>query len=116
MQDMNWVISELLSTARFCDKSILFTTRLSLDMIFSFFAAPRHRELLGPGSDSTRRCHLRHSYGRAGSLTHSAGPGMEPGSQHSQDAANPVPPLRELPHVNIFNNSQLSKWARQGSQ
>ena len=47
-------------------------------------------------SGPSHRCTLSHSGSNAGSLSHCAGMEMEPASQHSQDAANPVAPQREL--------------------
>ena len=53
----------------------------------------------GQGSDPSYSCNLSHSCGNAGSLTHCAGLGMEPASQCTQDATNPVGPQRELPEL-----------------
>ena len=63
---------------------------------FFFLATPRYMEFPGQGSDPNRNCRLRHSCGNTGSLTHCARSGVEPASQRSQDAANPVTPQREL--------------------
>ena len=52
--------------------------------------------LHGKGSDSSRSCDLNHRRGKAGSLTHHMGPGIQPESQHSPDAADPVVPQWEL--------------------
>ena len=55
------------------------------------YLPPRwHLEFLGQGSDPNCNFSLSHSCGNAGSLTHCAGPGSEPASQGSQDAASPV--------------------------
>ena len=53
-------------------------------------------ELPGQGSDLSHSCDLSHSYGNARSLTHHAAPGIEPSSQRSQDATDPIVPQREL--------------------
>ena len=60
--------------------------------------SPQAYEAPSPGirSDLSCSCDLSHSYGNAGSLTHCAGLGLEPTSQPSQDAANPVVPQQEL--------------------
>ena len=55
---------------------------------FFFLVAPWYTELPGQGSDL--------SSSHAGSLTHCAGLGIEPTSQHPQDTANPFSPQREL--------------------
>ena len=53
-------------------------------------------ELLGQGSDLSHGSDLSRSWGNTGSLTHCARLGIEPVSQHSQDAANPTAPEQEL--------------------
>ena len=53
---------------------------------FWFLAALRHLEFPGQGSDLSHICDLSCSCGNARSLTHCTGPGIEPASQHSQDA------------------------------
>ena len=55
-------------------------------------------ELPDQGSDLSRSCHLSHSCSNTGSLTHCAGPGIEPATQCSQDATDPIVPQWELPH------------------
>ena len=45
---------------------------------FSFLAALWHMEFLGQGSNLSWSCDLYHSCGNARSLTHCAGPGIEP--------------------------------------
>ena len=57
-------------------------------------------EFPGQGSDPSHSCDL--SCGNAGSLTHSAGPGMEPASQGSQDATDPVVPQQRSPDLCLF--------------
>ena len=52
---------------------------------FSYLATPRHMEVPGRGSDLG--CH---SCSSAGSLTHSARLGIEPVSQHTKDASDPI--------------------------
>ena len=53
-------------------------------------------EFLGQGSDLNHSCSLCYSCGNTGSLTHSAGLGVESPSDHSRDAANPVVQQWEL--------------------
>ena len=53
-------------------------------------------ELPDQGSDPSHSCNLSHSCRNTGSLTHCAGLGIEPASQYSQDAADPVAPQWEL--------------------
>ena len=53
-------------------------------------------KFLGQGSDLSCSCDLSRSSGITGSLTHYDGPGIEPVSQSSQDAVDPVVPQREL--------------------
>ena len=63
---------------------------------FHFLPPPWHMELPGQGSDPSRSCDLSRSYSNMGFLTHCAGSRPEPVSQHSQDAADPIAPQREL--------------------
>ena len=63
---------------------------------FSFLAAPRHMELPGQGSDPSHSHNQSHSCGNTGSFTHCAGPGIEPASRCSREAADPAAPQREL--------------------
>ena len=53
-------------------------------------------EFLGQGSDLSHHCNLSCNCRNARSLTHCAGLGIEPASQDSQDAADPVAPWQEL--------------------
>ena len=53
-----------------------------------FLATLRHMDLLGQESDLSYSHNLSHSCGNAGS-------GIEPMSQGSQDAANPIAPQQE---------------------
>ena len=55
-----------------------------------FSAAPWQTEFPGQGSDPSYSCDLYCSCGNARSLTHYAGLGMEPVSQCSQEAADPI--------------------------
>ena len=57
---------------------------------FSFLATSRHVEFLAQGSGQSCSCNLSHSCSNAGSLIHSAGPGIKHVSQRSQDAADPI--------------------------
>ena len=54
---------------------------------FSFLATPRFLEFPGQGSDPSHSRNLSRRCGNAGSLTHCAWPGIEPVTQHFQDAA-----------------------------
>ena len=65
-------------------------------------AVPWHMEFPDHGSDPSRSHDLCHSCASPGSLTHCAGPGMEPASQGSQDTTDPVAPQRELPTLFHF--------------
>ena len=53
-------------------------------------------EFPGQGSDPSSSFDLSCSCDNTGSLTHCPGPGIEPGSQCSQDATNPIAPQWEL--------------------
>ena len=59
-------------------------------------AVPRHMEFLGQGSDPRRSCDIHWSCGNARSLTHYAGPGIEPASQCSRDILIPLRHSRDL--------------------
>ena len=67
-----------------------------LFIYFFFLAAPRHIAFLGQGSDPSHSCNLSQIFGNARYLSRCARPGIEPSSQCSQDAANPVAPQQEL--------------------
>ena len=53
-------------------------------------------EFLGQGSDPSHSRDLSHSCGNAGSLTHCAGPTIEPVSQSSQDTTDAITTKQEL--------------------
>ena len=53
-------------------------------------------EFLGQGLDPCLNCDLHCSCGNSGSLIYCAGPGIEPASQHSQDATDSVVPQQDL--------------------
>ena len=65
-------------------------------VLFSFLATLWHMELPGQGSDLSRSHNLSHGCGNARSLTHCARPGIEPASQGSQDATDPIAPQQEI--------------------
>ena len=65
-------------------------------MSFHFLGVLWHMEFLGQGSDLSCSCDLSHSYGSVGSLAQYARLGIEPVSQHSQDASDPIGPRQEL--------------------
>ena len=69
---------------------------------FFFLAFLWHMQLPGQGSDLRHRCDLSLSCGNARSLTYCAGLGMEPVSQHSQDATYPIVPQGELQVLSSF--------------
>ena len=55
-----------------------------------------HMEFPGQKSEWSHSCDLLHSCGDAGSLTHCAGPGIEPAFWSCKDMANPTAPQQEL--------------------
>ena len=59
---------------------------------FVFLTILRLMEFPGQGADPSHSFDLSCSYSNAGSLIYFAGLGIEPASQHSQDATNPVVP------------------------
>ena len=62
-----------------------------------FFWATLHpMELLGQRSDPSRSFNLHHNCGNAGSLTYCAKLGIQPASQCSRDASDPVVPPRKF--------------------
>ena len=74
-----------------------------------FFGCPSNMEFLGQGSDLSHSCNLSCCYSTR-ALNHCAGLGIEPVSQSSQDAADPVAPQRELQWLAFFlslKNSSL---------
>lgn len=64
---------------------------------YKFLATMRHLELVGQGSDLSHGRRLRLSCGNAVSLTHRAQGRIDPKSQCSQNAANPIVLQWELP-------------------
>ena len=67
-------------------------------------ATPQHMEFPGQGSDPSHNCNLWGSCSDTRSLTHYAGQGIEPASQRSRDAANPVAPQQKLQDQNLFKS------------
>ena len=61
-----------------------------------FLASLRYMEFPGQGSDLNFCCYLGYSCSNARSLTHCAEPGIEPVSQCSQEAADPIAIQQEL--------------------
>ena len=59
-------------------------------LLLSFLAALRHVEFLDQGSDQSCSFNLSLGCGNARFLAHCAWPGMEPLSQRSQDAIDPI--------------------------
>ena len=68
----------------------------AIRLFFSILATPQHMEFPGQGSHLSCSWTLSCSWGNAGSLTHYAGPGIEPASQCSRDTTNPIGPQWEL--------------------
>ena len=64
--------------------------------VFSFLATLWHMEFLGQGSDPSPSLGLSCGCGNAGSSTHCAGPGVEPATQSSPKATDPIAPQWEL--------------------
>ena len=63
---------------------------------FPFFGRPAAMAFPGQGSDQSHSFHLGRNFSDTRSLTHCAGPGIEPGCQRFHDAANSTMPQREL--------------------
>ena len=82
----------LISTVQRSDSVI---HSFSYSSLFSVVAAPWHMEFPSQRSDPSHRRDLSNT----GSLTHGARPGIEPASQRSQDAADPIAPQQEGLHV-----------------
>ena len=64
--------------------------------LLAFLAALWHVAFLGQGSDPSISCNLCHNCGNTRFLTHCAGLGIEPVSQCSRDATDPIVPQWEL--------------------
>ena len=75
---------------------------LQICIYICILASLQHMEFPGQGSYPSCTCDLHHSCGNAGSLTHCARPGIDPVSQHSRAAADPVMPQQELQIVCSF--------------
>lgn len=78
-------------------RRLCLTLKLAFSL-FSFLAVLRHVEFPGQGSDLSRSCHVGHSWGSSGSLTHCAKPGIEPvpGCCRHDTTAGPVGPEQKL--------------------
>lgn len=76
--------SPLLTEPMVVGKQPLSQTFLNLFLFFSFLATPRHMEFPWPGVRSEPQLQLKLQLGNTRSLTHCAGPGIEPVSQHSR--------------------------------
>ena len=78
--------------------------------VFSFLLSIlRHREVLAQGPDPSHSRDLHCSCGSAGSqCTHSTGPGSEPSSQCSRNAANPAVPQWALHNQVFFRGAQVA--------
>ena len=84
------------STLKRENGTITFTCMFFLSFLFFFFGHPWHMEFLGQGSDLNCSRDWSRSSCNARSLTHYAGPGLKPVSQHSHDTADPFAPQQEL--------------------
>ena len=67
-----------------------------ISLIFSVFAFLQHMDFLGLGSDPSHSHDLSWNCNNTTSLTHCAGPGIKPVTQHSQDATDSIAPQQEL--------------------
>ena len=103
-------ISQIGKKKNFPDESKRNQEVKNFQFFFFFFSAPWHMELLSQGSDWSCSCELSRNCSNTGFLTHCAGLGITPKSQHSQDTADPVMPQWELPKtLSIFNVWLLTK-------
>ena len=75
--------------------------------LFIYLAVLRHMEFPRQLSDLSGSCNLRCSCSNGRYSTHCAGPGMEPVSQHSKDATDPVAPQWERQEVCILREDFL---------
>ena len=92
-----WAVSTTLNTGVF-QSSLHLTLQQHLTFFFPS-ATPWYMELPSQGSDPIHSHKLSRSCSNAGSLTHCARRGIEPASQCSQDAADPIAPQQELQHL-----------------
>ena len=69
---------------------------------FSFLAAPRPMEFISQGSDLSHSHKLFYSWGNTGSLTHSAGAGIEPVSQCSRGTPDPDGPQQHSEFISLI--------------
>ena len=66
--------------AHFKDLFLSLSLSFFFSFFFSFLAFLKHMEFPGQGSHLSHSDNLYHSWGNIGSLTHCAGPGIEPAS------------------------------------
>ena len=96
---LNWRCTPVHSTRTRCTntypRTVYFHLKKVCLFVFFLFGHPRHMELPSQGSDPSCSCNLRSRCGNAGSLTQCAQPGVEPASQGSRGAADPVAPWQE---------------------
>ena len=86
---------------------------LAFFFFFFFLATLQHMEFPGQGSDPSHCFVLCHSYSNAGSLTHCAGPGINPCLSAPEMAADPIAPQWELLMVvNMWNLNMAPKPQR----
>ena len=74
---------------------------------FFFFFLFGRMELPGQGSDPSNSCNLLGSFGNAGSLSHSARPGMQPASWRCRATCNPFVTQRELLYFFFFSKKLI---------
>lgn len=78
-------------------KSQIFRLWPLFSFLFFFSGCPATYRVPRPGiRDPSRSCNLQCTCGNTGFLTHCVWPGIEPSSQHSQDATDPSVPQWEL--------------------
>ena len=95
-----WLTS--LSTGPLRSTHVILNDRISFFFFLFFFGCWAAYRVPGPGIIWTHSCDLCFSCGSARSLTHCAGPGIEPVSLCSRDAANPIMPQQELQNFFLF--------------
>ena len=99
----SWIIVRFVSAEPWQELlEVYFSTSKHMKFIFFFFfsffflVSLQHMDFPGQGSDLNLSCNLLHTCSNTRSLTHYARPGIEPVSQYSRDAADPIAPLQEL--------------------
>ena len=88
------------STDRLCDLFLFF----SLGYTCGIWKFP------GQGLNLSCSCHLRHSCGNAGSLSHCAGPEIEPEPQQQPQPLQILNPLCHSRLLRFVSNTILQRW------